>query len=185
MSCRTLAAILAVTTCVASTSSSVVHAAPLFDELRFGAVGSIEKNGNREEGAFVSGIVFFDPFGHDEASGWEKLARPRVHVGGDISTAGEANQLYAGFSWTYDITDWLFLEGGFGGTIHDGKLDEDPNPGPKLGSAVLFHEYAAVGFKLDANWRLVANIEHSSHAGLADGPNSGLSRAGVMSGYKF
>ena len=76
------------------------------------------------------------------------------------------------------------MEAGIGGSLNDGKLEEDGMPGPKLGSALLFHEYAALGLNLDRNWRVIANIEHSSNANLAD-PNDGLSRAGVLVGYKF
>lgn len=155
----------------------------LIDEVRLGALGSIEKDA--EDGAFVHGMVFADPFGHDTAQGWEKLALPRLHLGGEVSTRGEANQIYAGFSWTADLTDRMFLEAGFGGAIHDGTLDEDGTPGPKLGCRALFHEYVAAGFNLDSHWRVVANVGHSSHANLCDGPNNGLSRAGVQIGYKF
>ncbi len=157
---------------------------PFFDELRFGGVKSFEREGNREDGIFVTGMALFDPFGRDAAEGWQRTALPRVHVGADLSTAGETNQLYAGFTWTVDVSDLFFVEAGIGGSLNDGKLEEDGMPGPKLGSALLFHEYAALGLNLDRNWRVIANIEHSSNANLAD-PNDGLSRAGVLVGYKF
>ncbi len=159
-------------------------AGPIFDEVRFGAVRSIELHDNEEDGAFVTGMVLLDPFGRGEASGWQSIALPRIHVGGDISTAGETNQIYTGLSWTADLGDVFFLEAGIGGTLHDGKLDEDGTPGPKLGSRALFHEYAALGVNIDANWRIMAEVEHSSNANFAD-PNDGLSRAGVLIGYKF
>lgn len=155
-----------------------------FDELRFGVNRSVERFDNEENGVFLTGVALFDPLGHGNASGLERLLVPRLHVGADISTAGETNQFYAGFSWTADLTDIVFVEAGLGGTLHDGKLDEDGTPGPKLGSRVLFHEYAAIGVNLDRNWRILGQIEHSSNANFAD-PNDGLSRAGVLIGYKF
>ena len=157
---------------------------PIFDEARFGVLASVD-NGHHEDGVFATGMIFFDPWGHDAAQGIDKLLRPRIHLGGSLSTAGEISQVYAGFSWTADLTDRLFLEVGVGGAVHDGDLDYDDGSGPALGCRLLFHEYAAAGFKLTDNWRLTAQIEHSSHAELCDGPNDGLSRAGVMVGYKF
>ncbi|MDP9839444.1 opacity protein-like surface antigen [Neorhizobium huautlense] len=159
---------------------------PIFDEIRFGALVAVDKTPqNDEKGAFVKGMVFFDPWNHDEAQGLQKLVRPRVHVGADIATANEASQIYAGFSWTANITDFLFLEAGFGGSLNNGNLELDGTRGPKLGCHTLFHEYAAVGVNLDPKWRIVGQIEHSSHANLCGEPNNGLTRAGVLVGYKF
>jgi len=159
---------------------------PIFDEVRFGALAATDSGYSFDEsGAFVTGMVFFDPWNHDEAQGFDKLTRPRIHVGADLATADEASQIYAGFSWTANITDFLFLEAGFGGSLNNGDLDEDGTRGPKLGCHALFHEYAAVGVNLDPKWRIVGQIEHSSHAGLCSGPNDGLTRAGILVGYKF
>lgn len=155
-----------------------------FDELRFGASASIERADNREEGVFLRGMVLFDPLGQASSDGWRRAMTPRFHIGADLPTAGATSQIYAGFSWTLDLTEIVFVEAGFGGALHDGKLSEDGTPGPKLGSAVLFHEYAAIGVNLAPNWRIIADIAHSSNANLAD-PNDGLSRAGLLIGYKF
>lgn len=159
---------------------------PIFDEARFGTLVSIDKTyTNDEKGAFINGMVFFDPWDHDNTPGWRKLIRPRIHVGGDISTAGEANQIYAGFSWTANLTDRFFLEAGFGGSLNDAKRKPDGGRGPFVGCNTLFHEYVAAGVNLDNNWRIIAMAEHSSHANLCGSTNNGLSRGGVMLGYKF
>lgn len=159
----------------------------IFNEARFGVLTSVDSSDlNGEDGAFVTGMLLFDPWSHMEAAGWDRLLRPRIHVGGTIATEGEANQVYAGFSWTANVTDRFFLELGFGGTLHDGDLDiDDGGEGPKLGCRALFHEYVAAGFNVTDRWSVVAHLEHSSHANLCDGPNNGLSRGGVMVGYKF
>lgn len=142
----------------------------LFDETRFGILTSVD-GGHREDGFVLTGMVFFDPFDSRQAQGWDKLVRPRLHVGADVSTSGATDQIYAGFSWTANLTDRLFLETGFGGTLHDGNLDTRDDDGPRLGCRALFHEYAALGLNLTANWTATAQIEHSSHANLCDGPN--------------
>lgn len=159
----------------------------IFDEARFGVLTSVDSSDlNGEDGAFVTGMLLFDPWGHMDAAGWDRLLRPRIHVGASIATEGEANQVYAGFSWTANVTDRFFLELGFGGTLHDGDLDiGDGGDGPKLGCRALFHEYVAAGFNVTDRWSVIAHLEHSSHADLCDGPNNGLSRGGVMVGYKF
>lgn len=162
-----------------------VQAAGVFDELRFGGVSSFVDGKAHEDGMFVTAMAFIDPWDRDSQDGWRRSLTPRIHVGGDISTAGEANQVFAGFSWTTDVNDLIFVEGGFGGSLNDGKLKYDGHDSPALGSHILFHEYAALGLNIDRNWRVIAEIEHSSHANLADGPNNGLSRAGVLIGYKF
>lgn len=156
----------------------------VFDEARFGSVLGVDK-GNPEKGAFVTGMVFFDPWDHEEATGWSKFTRPRIHVGADVSTSDAANQIYAGFSWTANLNERFFLEAGFGGSLNDGNLHPDGTSGPALGCHALFHEYLAAGVNLDKNWRLIGMAEHSSHAGLCGDDNSGLTRAGLLVGYKF
>ncbi len=158
----------------------------LFDEVRLGGLMAADKTDtNDEKGGFVEAMVFFDPWGHNESDGLQKLIRPRIHAGAAISSAGEASQLFTGFSWTVDLGDGFFLEGGVGGTLHNGDLRNDGTDGPKLGCALLFHEYAAAGISLDAHWRVVAQLEHSSHANLCGDTNNGLTRGGVLIGYKF
>lgn len=171
---------------IAADMSSPSLEKPIFDEARFGALVATDKTySNDEKGSFITGMVFFDPWDHDNAQGFEKFARPRIHVGGDISTAGEANQVYAGFSWTVPIGELLFVEAGFGGSLNDGKLESDGGRGPFLGCHTLFHEYVAAGVNITKNWRVVGTLEHSSHANLCGEPNNGLTRGGVMVGYKF
>ncbi|WP_018239856.1 acyloxyacyl hydrolase [Ensifer sp. BR816] len=159
----------------------------IFDEMRFGATTSIGDGDNQEDGLFPSFTVFFDPFGADSATGFvEKVLRPRVHAGASIATASSGvNQVYGGFSWDIDITERFFVELGAGGTVHDGDLNDDGTSGPKLGCRLMFREYAAAGFRFDDHWNLSATVEHSSNANLCNGPNDGLTRAGLMLGYKF
>ncbi len=157
-----------------------------FDELRFGATTSIADGNLHEDGVFPTATLFFDPFDRATATGWQDaLARPRVHVGGEIGTGSGANLAYAGLNWTVDVNPKLFLDAGFGGLVHDGKLDGSREDGPRLGCRLLFHEYAAVGYRLDEKWSLVGQVEHASHAKLCDGPNGGFTRAGLMLGYRF
>ncbi|ANL46987.1 lipid A 3-O-deacylase-related protein [Rhizobium phaseoli] len=156
----------------------------IFDELRFGVSASVQSGHSRENGVFPEVTALFDPFGYDETVGWQKLLRPRVHLGASIGTSGEATQFFTGFTWTVDFNDKLFAEAGFGGVVHTGDLDDDDD-GPELGCRVLFHEYAGAGYRFTPHWNVMAQIAHSSHANLCDGPNDGMTRAGIQIGYKF
>ncbi|ACM36363.1 MULTISPECIES: acyloxyacyl hydrolase [Rhizobium/Agrobacterium group] len=165
------------------TTQSAFAGDTVFDELRFGAVTSIQ---GHEHGGAGEVTMLFDPFSRDSASGFlDSLARPRVHVGGEIGGDSLNNQIYAGFSWTTDIfSSKTFIEAGFGGVIHDGAIDEQHRNGPDLGCRVLFREYAALGYRINKTWSIMGQIEHASNADLCD-PNDGMTRAGVMVGYKF
>jgi hypothetical protein len=157
----------------------------IFDELRFGASTSIQGGDEHEDGIFPEVTVFFDPFDHGAATDWkQQLARPRVNLGTSIGTQGEATQVFAGFAWTVNFNEKIFAEAGFGGVWHNGELDNNDD-GPELGCRVLFHEYLGAGYNITQHWNVVAQVAHSSHANLCDGPNNGMTRAGLQVGYKF
>jgi len=167
-------------------TSGAAHAdEKIFDELRFGASASVQGGHSHEDGVFPEVTVFFDPFGQDTAIDWKQaLARPRVNLGTSIGTAGEATQIFGGLSWTVNFNEKVFAEAGFGGVWHNGNLDYAKD-GPELGCRFMFHEYVGAGYRFDAHWNVMAQVAHSSHANLCDGPNSGMTRAGVQVGYKF
>ena len=157
----------------------------VFDELRFGVSASVQGGHSHEDGVFPEVTVFFDPFGQDAAVGWKQtLVRPRLNLGTSIGTAGEATQIFGGLSWTVNFNEKVFAEASFGGVWHNGNLDYAED-GPELGCRLMFHEYVGAGYRFDAHWNVIAQVAHSSHANLCDGPNSGLTRAGIQVGYKF
>jgi hypothetical protein len=173
-------------TAAADLQQAPAAAPKIFDELRFGASGSIENGHDREDGVFPEVQALFNPFGYNPADNWkDQLLHPRIHVGTSIGTTGTAaKQLYGGLSWTLTYSSGFFTEAGFGGVVHDGNL-RDENDGPKLGCRLLFHEYVGAGYNFDNHWSLMAQVAHSSHADLCDGPNAGMTRAGLLVGYKF
>ncbi|WEZ83578.1 acyloxyacyl hydrolase [Rhizobium sp. 32-5/1] len=158
----------------------------VFDELRFGTSVSVGSGDGKESGFAPSLTVFFDPFAETQAEGWREIVlQPRLYLGASIGTGDTASQVYSGVSFDIDVTDKFFLELGLGGTVHDGALKDDGSSGPKLGCRLLFREYAAAGYRFDDNWQILATVDHSSHANLCDGPNDGLTHAGIAIGYKF
>ncbi|MGV8936800.1 MAG: acyloxyacyl hydrolase [Allorhizobium sp.] len=155
-------------------------------EVRFGVSGSIGTNGLFEKGFFPTVALYFDPLDSANAATWsQKFLRPQLHVGTMVSTAGQTSQIYAGLNWKTDLTERLFVDFGFGGTIHNGDLQWDGTDGPKLGCRVMFHEYAAAGFHINEKWDVLATVDHASHAELCSPQNSGISHAGISLAYKF
>jgi hypothetical protein len=159
-------------------------AAGVLDEVRLGATvfGQGNDEGS-EDGAFVTGQVLFDPFASAFANPvLDVLLRPRPHVGASVATGGGTSQVFAGLTWTVPIPPLFFLEASFGGTLHDGETDSGPLA---LGCRLLFREGVGAGLALGRHWRIVAGIDHSSHAGLCGGDNDGLTHIGGSVGYRF
>ncbi len=180
-------AVLALSGSAALAEDLLIHepSTPAFiDEIRLGTSASIQTGDLYEPGLFPWMTIYFDPFDRRSAETvMDELARPRIHAGAIVSTTGHANQVYSGFTWSFDLTDSAFVELGLGGTLTDADLNSDA-PGVQVGCSLLFHEQLAAGIKLDDNWRLVAQVEHSSNANLCS-PNDGLTYAGIGLGYKF
>jgi len=169
--------------CLASSAPAFAQER-LFDEVRIGLSGSIQKEKTFEPGVFPSATVFFDPFDQRHAqSFFDHMLRPRVHVGAIVSTTGGANQTYAGFTWTVPLGEKFFIDLGFGGSVTDASLN-DPSKRPNVGCRFNFRESAGLGYNINQNWRVLATIEHSSNADLCN-ENDGLSYAGIAVGYKF
>ena len=157
---------------------------PFIDEIRFGASASIQVDDIYEPGPFPWVTLYFDPLERDSATNFgEQLLRPRLNVGAMVSTTGEASQLLAGATWTVDVTESLFVEVGLGAALTNASLDGN-DPGPQVGCSLLFHESIAAGYRIDANWSVIATVEHSSNANICD-ENDGLTYAGLGLGYRF
>ena len=90
-------------------------------------------------------------------------------LGGSWTVAGPLSPLNLGVATT--------------GTVHNGNLDS--GTGPLLGCRLLFREHAALGMRVTDNVNLMATVDHSSHANLCDGPNDGITHAGLSLGVKF
>lgn len=111
---------------------------------------------------------------------------PRPIVGANISTGGGTSIGYAGLAWTWDFTPSLFLEGSFGGAIHNGHTSEPTGSRDRnnYGCRVMFHESASLGYRLTSSTSVMLTVDHMSNASLCDS-NPGLTDAGVRLGYAF
>lgn len=169
----------------APASAQDLSPVPAFvDEIRLGVSGSIQTGDLYENGMFPWATVYFDPFDRRSAETiYEELTRPRVHAGAIVSSAGKSSQMYSGLTWSFDVTESLFLELGLGGSLTNANHD-GADKGVNVGCSLLFHEQVSAGWRLTENINLVATVEHSSNANLCE-RNSGLSYAGIGIGYKF
>lgn len=108
----------------------------------------------------------------------------RPHVGGNLNLSGDTSMAYAGYTLTLDVTDWMFIEGSFGGMVHNGNTQRNVAGKLALGCNVMFRESASLGFRVTDQINVSTTIEHSSNNGYCDA-NNGLTNVGVRLGYAF
>jgi lipid A 3-O-deacylase len=153
------------------------------DEVRIGGSYHSIEGWPNEHGADVTAEALFGREGRVRPSLAEFFLKPRWHIGASLNTAGDTSQIYAGLTWDYYLTDSLFLEGTFGGAVHDGPLDEPHRA--SYGCRANFRESAGVGLRLSERLRVIAEIDHMSQAQLCAERNSGLTNVGLKLGYSL
>ncbi len=138
----------------------------------------------RDGSANLTGEILFDkPFTASDL--FTSYFIPRPHIGGSLNFDDRTSFAYAGLSWTIDVTPNIFVEGSFGGAIHNGKDSSHPlSDRQAVGCSPLFRESGSIGYRLTPNWSVMATIEHLSNAG-ACGQNRGLTNVGARLGYTF
>jgi lipid A 3-O-deacylase len=166
----------------------------IFDEVRAGVLAhDVQFAGGREGGADINAeLLLATPF----SRGWagdlpDWLVRPRLHLGGDLSTAGATNQIYAGFTWTlplsagvFSASDALTLDLDFGGGFNDGHVNPTTRERKALGSNVLFRLAAELGWHATPRLGVYLLVEHVSNANLSY-YNESLNDVGLRVGYRF
>lgn len=140
---------------------------------------------NRESGIdlnaeYLSRFAAFDLF----VPGLRWRASIRPHIGASVNTAGDTSLVYGGYSLTLDLTDRLFIEGGFGGMAHNGVHVSADKSRLSLGCNVMFRESASLGVRITDHLNVSAMVEHGSNAGKCE-VNNGITNAGVRLGYTF
>ena len=156
---------------------------PWLDELRAGATAST--GGRLSTNAEVQALLAPLPAIATYNSNWAWLLSPRPLIGASISLQGKTSQAYAGLAWTLPISGPFFVELSAGGLVHDQNLNQVYNDRPyPLSSRFLFRESIAIGYELNANWRIMAFADHGSNGNLGY-RNIGLNHFGVLLGNKF
>lgn len=127
--------------------------------------------------------LLFTPF---DLGDFNWIGQIRPHVGATVNFGGLESQVYAGLSWTWHVFDGpVFIEGTFGGALHNGAATGVAYPARNLGCAALFRESASIGFDITEQASIMATVEHSSHAGLCGPQNEGITNLGVRVGWTF
>lgn len=108
----------------------------------------------------------------------------RPAVGGTINTRGDTSHAYIDARWQYETPWGLYFGIGLGGAVHNGHLTPDSDFHKALGSRLLFHIPAEIGYRFDRHNSLSVYFEHTSNAYTQD-YNEGLDRIGVRYGYRF
>lgn len=159
------------------------RSAPTFiSEIRLG--GSAQDPASPESGSanLTGEILSARPF--TSADPIANLFIPRFHVGGSLNFNGDTSFAYAGLTWTFDVTPNIFVEGSFGGAVHNGENSPIDDHHNALGCTALFRESASLGFRITQNWSIMGTVEHLSNAGLCSN-NRGLTNYGAKIGYTF
>jgi lipid A 3-O-deacylase len=156
-----------------------IGANPAFVEFRVGALFGIDgPKGDKDGTPDVNLELLYGPIGAEYQNAFlNHLLRPRLHVGGTINTEGNTSELYAGFTWDVFLTQRLFIEGSFGGAVHDG---DDTS----FGCRASFRESGSVGFMLSERWDVMGTVDHMSNDNLCDA-NRGLTNVGIRIGRRW
>lgn len=108
----------------------------------------------------------------------------RPALGGTVNTQGHTSKAYLGARWQVDTVSGLYFGIGLGGAVHDGHLIPDAIDRKALGSRVLFHIPAEIGFRFDNHHSISIYFEHMSNGGTQRF-NEALDSLGVRYGYRF
>lgn len=141
-------------------------------------VDHLWSNLSREEGADLNAEVSFER----SLRLWTGDIRPAVGV--SLNTAGDTSKAYVDARWEVEPTDRMFLAIGAGVAIHDGDLDLESRDRKALGSRLLLHVPAEIGWRIDGHHAVSVFFDHVSNAWLA-GPNEGMDTLGIRYGYRF
>ena len=108
----------------------------------------------------------------------------RPAIGATINTQGQTSHAYIDARWQYETEAGIFFGVGVGAAIHDGNLDPTDPDKKALGSRLLFHIPAELGYRFDQHSSFSLYFEHISNANTQDS-NEGMDRLGIRYGYRF
>lgn len=156
----------------------------LLSEFRFGFSAQDPWGPERGSGNAAGEILFSKPF--TPADLFTSYFIPRPHVGGSLNFDARTSYAYAGLTWTADVTPRVFVEGSFGGAVHNGSRNPSFTAADQqaLGCSPLFRQSGSLGVRLSDKWSMTATVEHLSSGGACS-DNKGLTNVGARIGYAF
>ena len=157
---------------------------PWLDEVRVGVTSSAS-NGVSANGELQALFSPLPSIGHPYDPNWAWFFSPRPLIGASISLEGKTSQAYAGLAWDLPISGPYFVELSAGGLVHDQTLNQTYSDRPSpLTTRFLFRESIAIGYEINANWRILVFADHGSDGNLGY-RNEGVNRVGILLATKF
>lgn len=154
-------------------------------EARLG-LGATNAFGGRERGllSFGGEILTPRPFAFEDRIAQALV--PRFHIG-TTATVNGTNYAYAGATWTFDLSQSVFLEASLGAALNDGQTGPIvPQNRLNVGCNAGGRAAGGLGVRLSDRWSLVATMEHFSTTGCPDQDRPrGPSNFGARLGYSF
>jgi lipid A 3-O-deacylase len=159
-----------------------MHLSDASRQMRFGVLEhDLNGHGGKEDGTDVTLEYRGLPL---TGRVWRAVFSPRPHIGANINTSGQTSSFYSGLTWLVDIGSFFYASAGFGGAVHNGKLDTADPERASLGSRLLFHEEVELGLRLGKVWRAGVRVDHMSNANLAS-RNDGITNIGIVFSRQF
>lgn len=114
-----------------------------------------------------------------------RIGSPRPYLGVDAALSDEPiHVIYAGLNWELYLGKALYLGFSAGGSYNSRTAASRNGETKNLGSHLLFHLQASIGFDINPNTTVQAYVNHFSNAGIS-GSNDGLENTGVRVGIRF
>ena len=108
----------------------------------------------------------------------------RPVVGATVNTRGFTSKAYVDARWEIESPTGIFFALGIGAAVHDGTIGPTAYDRKALGSRVLFHVPAEIGWRWDGHNSVSVYFEHISN-GYTQDYNEGLDAIGLRYGYRF
>lgn len=133
---------------------------------------------NRESGIDINAEVLFNSF--------YEILGGTIHpaLGVSVNTAGDTSKAYGGLRYRYELENGLFFGIGLGAAVHNGESRLVRSDKKALGSTLLFHIPAEVGYHFNKHYTVAAYFDHISN-GYTQDENEGLDTIGLRFGYRF
>jgi lipid A 3-O-deacylase len=152
-------------------------------ELKFGALdhdtpGLWSGFGVERQSVDANVEVLFQPW----AYAFGGYLRPAI--GGTINFNGDTSKAYADLRWEVEAASGVFFALGMGAAVHNGQIDFTDPAHKALGSPVLFHPSAELGYRWDGVNSISIFADHMSN-GFTQRYNEGMDTVGIRYGRRL
>jgi lipid A 3-O-deacylase len=108
----------------------------------------------------------------------------RPAIGATINFNGDTSKAYADLRWEAEAASGVFFALGMGAALHNGQIDLTDPTRKALGSPVLFHPSAELGYRWDGVNSISIFADHISN-GFTKRYNEGMDTVGIRYGRRL